>query len=70
LYHVECNDIFEGDFARFVFLDEDLVDADGRRAGWETEYEGVFFCWVEGFDSVFEDVLTLGAKMRGARTYQ
>ena len=27
-YHVECNDIFEGDFAGFVFLDEDFVDSD------------------------------------------
>ncbi len=25
-YHVEGNDIFEGDFAGFVFFDEELVD--------------------------------------------
>jgi len=67
LYHVECNDIFEGDFAGLVFLDEDLVDANGRRAGWEAENKGVLFCWVEGFDSVFAGVLALGAKMRGAQ---
>jgi hypothetical protein len=27
-YHVESNDIFEGDLSGFVFLDEDLVDED------------------------------------------
>lgn len=29
MYHIECNDIFERDFAGFVFLDEDFVNSDG-----------------------------------------
>ena len=29
VYHIEGNDIFEGDFAGFVFLNEDFVYLDG-----------------------------------------
>jgi hypothetical protein len=31
--HIEGDDIFEGDFASFVLLDEDFVDEDGTRTG-------------------------------------
>jgi hypothetical protein len=40
-YHVEGNDIFEGNFAGFVFLNKDLVDQDRAGTGGETENEGV-----------------------------
>lgn len=29
LYHIECDDIVEGDLAGLVLLDKDLVDSDG-----------------------------------------
>jgi len=69
-YHVESNDIFKGDFAGFVFLDEDFIDADWGGTGRETEDEGVFFCWVEGFDSVCNgdgDVRLWGRECGGQR---
>lgn len=52
-YHVECDDIFEGDFASFIFLDEDFVYADGTGASWESEDKLVFGGWLEAFDSVW-----------------
>jgi hypothetical protein len=53
IYHVECNDIFEGNLSGVVFLDEDLVDEDWTRSSWKTEDEWVLWCWVEVLDSVF-----------------
>jgi hypothetical protein len=41
MYHVESNDIFEGDFAGFVFLDEDFVDEDWTGTCWQTEDKGM-----------------------------
>lgn len=63
-YHVEGNDIFEGDSAGLVFLDENFVDLDGGGAGRKTEDKGVRWSWCEGFDSVFKMLdLKTGAEL-------
>jgi hypothetical protein len=68
-YHVEGNDMFEGDFAGLVFLDEDFINLDGRGAGWESEDKGVFSSWSKGFDSIFLEVRE-GREGRGRRGYR
>jgi hypothetical protein len=51
-YHVEGDDIFEGDLASLVFLDEDLVNADGRGAGRKPENKWVLGSGCECLDSI------------------
>lgn len=46
-YHVECNDIFEGDIAGLVFSDEDLVNFDRTGSSWETEDKRMRRCWAK-----------------------
>lgn len=53
-YHVECNDMFEGDLAGFVFLDEDLVDANRAGASRQTENKRMCSCWTESLYPVWQ----------------
>lgn len=59
--HVEGNDIFEGDLACFVLLDEDLVYFHGGGTGRQAENEGVCGRGCEGFDSVLMKCVRDGA---------
>ena len=52
-YHIECNDIFEGDVAGFVFLDEDLVNSHRAGSSWETEDKGMSRCRTKCLDPVW-----------------
>lgn len=67
-YHVEGNDIFEGDLAGFELLDEDFVDEDWAGTGGQAEDKGVCGCRREGFDSVFWKVRG-GGEVKGGNMY-
>ncbi len=53
-YHVEGHDILEGDLARAVALDQDLVDDLGAGAGGQTQHEGLGLGGLERLDAAWE----------------
>ena len=68
-YHIESNDMFKGDLARLVLLDEDLIDLDRRRARRQPQDEGVGCCRSKGFDPICRGVREARRGRRGWRGY-
>ena len=63
-YHVESDDIFEGDLARAVPLHEDLVDDFWRASGRKTDHEGLVLCRFEALDSAYSlDVFSITSRV-------
>jgi hypothetical protein len=61
LYHVEGHDIAKRYLARFMSLDQTLVDENGAAAGGQTEHKGLVSGRVKGVDAIF--VLPLAGLM-------
>jgi hypothetical protein len=50
-YHIEGDNIAEGDLARLVSLDEKAINDFRAATGGQTQHKRLLWCRVEGFDS-------------------
>lgn len=54
-YHVERDNMLEGDISSLVTLDEDLVDQLGAATGWEAKDKWLLRGWSKCLDTTYSE---------------